>query len=257
VGTKKAFLSIFSGKLENIPKKYKKLKIVQHGDHSGAHLDACGLSQLAHGVVLAHGDFLLAALLQQRGGQGRVCIIGKEHLPGKAGPDRAAGLLYARYLFLPYQFLQQGNSSCFWVSKKFVKCFHAILHYSILPSVSQAFFCQTGLLGSYTVTFPDLPGCITEGKSLENALYMAVDALTQWLEYSVETGDFIPAASGLRAVQTEGDEFVNLIRAAVRDDRAVRRTVSIPKWLDEQVSAAGISLSKVLQDALKDRLGVQ
>ena len=35
--------------------------------------------------------------------------------------------------------------------------------------------------GSYTITFPDLPGCITEGKSLENALYMAGVALTQWI----------------------------------------------------------------------------
>lgn len=111
--------------------------------------------------------------------------------------------------------------------------------------------------GSYTITFPDLPGCISEGESLENALYMAGDALTQWLEYSIESGDSIPAASGPRAVQAEGDEFVNLIRAVVRDGRAVRRTVSIPKWLDEQVAAAGISLSKVLQDALKERLHVQ
>lgn len=111
--------------------------------------------------------------------------------------------------------------------------------------------------GSYTVTFPDLPGCITEGKSLENALYMAGDALTQWLEYSAAHSDPIPAASGPRGIQVEGDEFVNLIRAVVRDNHAVRRTVSIPKWLDEQVNAAGISLSKVLQDALKERLNVQ
>ena len=111
--------------------------------------------------------------------------------------------------------------------------------------------------GSYTITFPDLPGCITEGKSLENALYMAGDALTQWLEYSIEHGDSIPASSSPRTIQTEGEAFINLIRAVVRDGRAVRRTVSIPKWLDDQVSAAGISLSKVLQDALKERLNVR
>lgn len=111
--------------------------------------------------------------------------------------------------------------------------------------------------GSYTVTFPDLPGCITEGKSLENALHMAGDALTQWIGYVAESGDPVPNASNPRAVQTEGEEFVSLVRAVVRDNRAVRRTVSIPKWLDDQVSAAGISLSKVLQDALKDRLNVQ
>lgn len=108
--------------------------------------------------------------------------------------------------------------------------------------------------GSYTVTFPDLPGCITEGKSLENALYMACDAMTQWLQYTVEQGDVIPAASRRQDVTPEADEFVNLIRADVRDDRAVRRTVSLPKWMDDQVTQAGLSLSRVLQDALRERL---
>ncbi len=37
--------------------------------------------------------------------------------------------------------------------------------------------------GSFTVVFPDLPGCISEGKSLENAMHMAQSALAQWLEY--------------------------------------------------------------------------
>ena len=111
--------------------------------------------------------------------------------------------------------------------------------------------------GGYTVTFPDLSGCITEGETLKNALYMAEDALTQWLGYVTESGGSIPDASGPRSIQTEGEDFVSLIRTVIRDNRAVRRTVSIPKWLDEQVSEAGISLSRVLQEALKERLNIQ
>jgi len=107
--------------------------------------------------------------------------------------------------------------------------------------------------GSYTVVFPDLPGCVTEGKSLENALHMADDALAQWLGYSIEQGASIPPASRRESVETESTEFVNLVRVVVRDERAVRRTVSIPKWMDDRVSAAGLSLSKVLQDALVQR----
>jgi hypothetical protein len=49
-------------------------------------------------------------------------------------------------------------------------------------------------------------------------------------------------------------EFASLVRADARDGRAVRRTVSIPKWMDEKVSEAGLSLSRVLQDALSQRL---
>lgn len=107
---------------------------------------------------------------------------------------------------------------------------------------------------SYTITFPDLPSCITEGKDLANALYMAQDLLTQWAAYCESKGEALPPASPLEAVPHESGEFVNLVRAVVRDDRAVRRTVSLPKWLDEQAIAAGLSLSRVLQDALKERL---
>ncbi len=108
--------------------------------------------------------------------------------------------------------------------------------------------------GSYTITFPDLPSCITEGKTLSNALYMAQDLLTQWAAYTESAGGAMPPASRLEDVSCEPGEFINLVRAVVRDDRAVRRTVSLPKWLDDQVSAAGLSLSRVLQDALKERL---
>lgn len=111
--------------------------------------------------------------------------------------------------------------------------------------------------GSYTITYPDLPGCISEGKSLENALYMAQSALTQWMEYLIESKESAPQASRSREIPLEDGEFVNLVRADIKDTRAVRRTVSIPRWLDERVSAEGLSLSRILQEALKARLGVQ
>jgi len=110
--------------------------------------------------------------------------------------------------------------------------------------------------GSYTITFPDLVGCISEGKSLGNAMYMAQAALTQWIEYLTDKKQNIPEASNLKDVNPAADEFVSLIRADIKDGRAVKRTVSIPKWMDDQVSEAGLSLSRVLQDALKEKLNV-
>ncbi len=110
--------------------------------------------------------------------------------------------------------------------------------------------------GSFTITYPDLPGCISEGKSLGNAMYMAQSALTQWIEYLTDKKQDVPAASGLGSLETEPGEFVNLIRADIKDGRAVKRTVSIPKWMDDKVAESGLSLSRVLQDALKERLHV-
>ncbi len=65
---------------------------------------------------------------------------------------------------------------------------------------------------------------------------MAQSALTQWVEFLTE--------------------FVSLIRADIKDGRAVKRTVSIPKWMDDKVIESGLSLSRVLQDALKERLNI-
>lgn len=108
--------------------------------------------------------------------------------------------------------------------------------------------------GSYTVTFPDLSGCISEGRTIGEAMSMAESALTQWIEYLLEKKCDIPSASDLKATQTDKGEFASLIKAALRDNRAVRRTVSIPKWMDDKASRSGLSLSRVLQTALNDRL---
>ena len=110
--------------------------------------------------------------------------------------------------------------------------------------------------GSFTITYPDLPGCISEGKSLGNAVYMAQTALTQWIEYLTDKKESIPSASDLKSIDLSPEEFVSLIRADVKDGRAVKRTVSIPKWMDDKVTETGLSLSRVLQDALKERLNV-
>lgn len=110
--------------------------------------------------------------------------------------------------------------------------------------------------GSYTITFPDLPGCISEGKSLGNAMDMAQSALTQWIEYLLEEKESIPNPRNIKTIKPIKNQFVNLVRANIRDNRAVRRTVSIPGWLDAKAADAGVSLSKILQEALREKLRV-
>jgi len=107
---------------------------------------------------------------------------------------------------------------------------------------------------SYTVTYPDLPGCISEGKTLGNAMYMAQSALVQWIGYLADKKQTIPNASPAEKIKPSKGDFLNLIRAEVKDAKAVKRTVSIPKWMDDQVSQSGLSLSRVLQDALREKL---
>ena len=106
---------------------------------------------------------------------------------------------------------------------------------------------------SYTVIFPDLSGCITEGKSLGEAMRMAQSVINQWIEYSKDKNLQIPKPTEINNIKVNSNEFVRLIRTDIKDSHAVKRTVSIPKWMDERVTEAGLSLSRVLQDALKQR----
>ena len=110
---------------------------------------------------------------------------------------------------------------------------------------------------TYTITFPDLPGCISEGKSIANAIFMSQAALTQWVEYSKDKKVQLPEPSPLASIPVEKDEFVNFVCISCKENRAVKRTVSIPKWMDDLVIESGLSLSRILQDALKQRFKEQ
>lgn len=76
----------------------------------------------------------------------------------------------------------------------------------------------------YTVTFPDIDGCITEGDTLEEALYMAKDALVGYLYLSERDGDEIPAPSNIDDIKVNSDDLkfiidVNTDTIALRNEK--------------------------------------
>lgn len=115
--------------------------------------------------------------------------------------------------------------------------------------------------GSITVTVPDLPGCVTEGKDLADAIYMAGDAVAMWLWCTEDQHEAIPAPT--TPPEVKAPEFVNYVFADTdeyrrkHDNRAVKKTLSIPSWLNDRAMQAGVNFSQILQDALKERLNVQ
>ena len=114
--------------------------------------------------------------------------------------------------------------------------------------------------GTYTANFPDLKGCVTEGESLEEVLYMLNDAGCGWLLSELEDGDVLPTPSNILNIKADEYEngFVSLILLDVEtysmkySVKAVRKNCTIPSWLDNFASKNKISLSKVLQKALMD-----
>jgi len=114
--------------------------------------------------------------------------------------------------------------------------------------------------GMYSVSFPDIEGCATCGNDLPHAMEMAEDALSLMLYDMEEEGRAIPAATQLCDVETESPAFATYISADTFEyrkkfnNRAVKKTLSIPSWLNDSAIAAGLNFSQVLQDALKAQL---
>lgn len=111
----------------------------------------------------------------------------------------------------------------------------------------------------YWVEFPDLSGCFTNGNTLEETMEMAQEALGLYLVSLLEHGQEIPAPSSITDIRTDDGQTTYIstnIDAYRRDTRAVKKMLSIPAWLAKEAEERNISLSKVLQDALKEQLNL-
>lgn len=117
--------------------------------------------------------------------------------------------------------------------------------------------------GGYSVVFPDLESCYTCGDTLEQAMDMAEDCLALVL-YGYETDQKeIPVASSIDSISTNSDEFVSLIKCDTLSYRkqysskAVKKTLTIPEWMNDEGMRAGINFSQLLQDALMQKIGTR
>jgi predicted RNase H-like HicB family nuclease len=119
--------------------------------------------------------------------------------------------------------------------------------------------------GQYLVRVPDLKTIHTFGDSLPEALEMAQDAIEMWLWQTENQGGPIPSASSLAEVNRlarDPDEIVSLVAADTdeyrrqHDARAVKKTLSIPAWLNHQAEQANAPFSQILQQGLKTFLHI-
>ncbi len=110
--------------------------------------------------------------------------------------------------------------------------------------------------GGFWISFPDLPECFSQGENMEQAYEMAVEALGLALTSREQEKQPIPAASDPSAVTVESGSFLVVVEFDMlsykkrTNSRAVKKTLSIPEWLNEEAIAMGINFSQVLQEAL-------
>jgi predicted RNase H-like HicB family nuclease len=110
----------------------------------------------------------------------------------------------------------------------------------------------------YFVKFPDIQPCYTEGASLEEAAIMAKDVLESRIEVALERGEQLPAPSDIDTLY--GDRVMLIIGDVENiksQTRYIKKTLSIPYWLNAAAEKEHINFSGVLQEALKERLADQ
>lgn len=116
--------------------------------------------------------------------------------------------------------------------------------------------------GAFSVRFPDIEGCNTFGESIDEAIVMAEDACCLMLYELESEGSAAPDPTPINKVKKGKDEFVTLIRCDTEfykrfyKSKAVKKTLSIPEWLNEAATAAGLNFSQILQEGLKAHLNL-
>ncbi len=121
----------------------------------------------------------------------------------------------------------------------------------------------------YLIEVPDLE-ILSEGKDLENAIYMARDAISIKVISMEDIGQAVPAPSFFPDIDVskgtfskDGESFISMVDVNTDeyrrkiDTKPVRRNVSLPRWLNNEVNASGINVSRVLQDALVEKLNIR
>ncbi len=111
---------------------------------------------------------------------------------------------------------------------------------------------------SYWVEFPDLEGCHTYGSTLPETMEAAQEALCGYLLAILEHGEEIAVPSDIENYHPS-DGFSSLVSCNInqyKDTKAVKKTLTIPAWMNDRAISMGINFSQVLQDALLSKMQV-
>ena len=134
----------------------------------------------------------------------------------------------------------------------------------MLKLVYPAIFSPLDEQPGYCVTFPDLPGCVTQGSSLSEAMEMAQAAASGWVLDELEDGKSAPKATLLQNVKdVSAGDSVSLVLldidayAEKYGSKAIRKNCTIPAWLNTAAEKANINFSAVLQEGLLHQLNIE
>lgn len=115
----------------------------------------------------------------------------------------------------------------------------------------------------YSVWVDDIPGCVSQGDNLNEAIENIKEAMGLYYEDSRQRKEEMPAPTAPEKIKLEENETVAMIEfdpieyMKKHDNKAVKKTLTIPSWLNSIAEAQSINFSSVLQSALKERLDIR
>jgi len=113
-----------------------------------------------------------------------------------------------------------------------------------------------------SIEFPDLLGCYSCAETDEEALYMAKDAMRGWIMATEDLRETIPEPTPLNKILLKTNQravLIDVCLAIYREaykNRSVKKTLTVPAWLNEIAEKEKINFSFVLQKALKEHLNI-
>ena len=127
--------------------------------------------------------------------------------------------------------------------------------------MSESIYCYPALIecefdNSFTISFPDLKGCFSMGKSLSEAIINAEKALAIY----INGNNYLPNPSEHQIIAKEYPNdiiqyiVVDIKKNIPKEITPIKKTLSIPSWLNSLSLKYHINFSSVLRDALKERL---
>lgn len=110
------------------------------------------------------------------------------------------------------------------------------------------------------VEFPDLEGCQSFGDSISEALDGAKEALEGYCITLLEEKHTLPIVSDIKTIKTDESSFVSLVETELTTSfaktKSVKKTLTVPAWLNDMATEKGVNFSAVLQEGLVKSLGL-
>ena len=114
----------------------------------------------------------------------------------------------------------------------------------------------------YSVWVPDIQGCVSQGDTFDEAMEYIKDAIGICLDLIVQNGNVPPKATEPNGIELEHDQFVAVVSFDFDEyqkkhgEKSVKKTLTVPAWLNTLSERKNINFSQVLQNALIHELQI-